>query len=162
MTVLFDQTQSEDILLLLLQKLQQRFLMDEMLTYMDTYPEKWIGSMQWSDYLFVFANTNDRVAEDANGFQPVYEYAENLFIQQSISSQDRSWYQALTARWKGDTDKMLAMLDDVSDHRYSAMKKDIQTQVEFREQQNDVPVYYRDTLISLVLLQYGYLKPAQR
>ena len=160
---LYETTDNESILVVLLEKLVDQHSYDTAFTYLQQgEQQQQIDSLSAYTYLTILFNSRLVVYKDQKNLTKIQQRVEEFMNLGQITQSDYLFYMSLIDLLHGYTNKFVTKISQINDLAYQPFMSALDEYDRHVHTQVDVPSYYFDALISLLLLQNGYVKVAQQ
>jgi len=160
---LYDKEKNTDILYTLIEKLSQDYQFDKAKYYVDELIKD--DSKQQIDphlHLYILFNSSELSIVKEESIEAIKLIVEEYRIRWLLSMDDYRYYQGLIRLRYYDYAGADVLFKQISSPRYTSFLSQLEDTLSKVSKQDDVPEYYKDALISLLLLKNWHFNIAKK
>ncbi len=160
---LYEQDWSIEVLSSLIDLLVDNYMFEDAFNHLyEIYLDEWLTYLDFDPnlVLYVFINSIDFTRSNISTFQSL---VDEYYEEEMISETDYIFYEAIVDLIHMNFDNFISKVNSISnDPNYDSLNSDLEIAIWQYHKFKDAPDYYKQWLVSFVLLQHWYFSLAER
>jgi len=160
---LYKKTKNPSMLKVLIEKLAQDYQFDKAYEYLGKLIKlEGYETIDPHVYIHVIINSSAVSVMKESSIEKMRPFIEDLRVKGLLSQDDYRFYQGLFKIWYHDYDGAQILFKQITSPRYDDLFASLDETLSQISTQQDIKSYYKDALVSLVMLKHGYFSVAKK